>query len=254
MRSAVLGPLRRTLIVHADGRRDTTSDVVWLQGPSLYVDLRVPHPEAGPDARPEGFAGRWTLDGDLARWSRLVDVRPPGPFPDEGTLRPHPELRDVLVEDGVHEPYVEHWRLPSPPTVGRPVGGMLAVTADGRRAVAVRVAADLGLAVQSGATVAGAHAPGADAAGAIVAMGRVDGEGRWRLHAASDARLVGAVVTVALAGDVLRLQVDDADPAAARALTARPWRVTESEGDGVVHAPPPPARVTPAPTPAPPAR
>src|SRR4051794_34826632 len=37
-----LGLIRRSLLEHADGRHDVTTSVFWLQGLSLYCDLRRP--------------------------------------------------------------------------------------------------------------------------------------------------------------------------------------------------------------------
>ena len=67
--------------------------MAWLQGITAYVDTR-------------GFAGRLSQHGDVFEWQRLIDIEPPGPFPDAGRMRW--EAR-VLIEVGVHEDYVEHW-------------------------------------------------------------------------------------------------------------------------------------------------
>jgi len=55
-----------------------------------------------------GFsAAGWTeLDGDHCRWHCQIDFQPPTGVPDEGRLRWHDGL---LIEEGVHEPYVEIW-------------------------------------------------------------------------------------------------------------------------------------------------
>ena len=87
------GLWRRTLLVGADGARDTSTGVVWLQGVTAYVDSR-------------GFAGTLHQRDDVFSWHRDIDLEPPGPFPDAGSMR---WVGDVLVETGVHEHYVEHW-------------------------------------------------------------------------------------------------------------------------------------------------
>ncbi|KUI24626.1 hypothetical protein AU196_14910 [Mycobacterium sp. IS-1742] len=91
------GLWRRTLLIEADGSRDTGTDVVWLQGISAYVDSR-------------GFAGvltqRRTGRDDVFEWRRDIDLQPPGEFPDAGSMRWQGE---TLVEEGVHADYVEHW-------------------------------------------------------------------------------------------------------------------------------------------------
>jgi hypothetical protein len=91
--SACAGLWRRTLLIEADGSRVLGGDVRWLQGESVYVDSR-------------GFGGRLDQRGDVFEWHRMVDLEPPGPFPDVGVM--HWE-GDTLVETGVHADYVEHW-------------------------------------------------------------------------------------------------------------------------------------------------
>ncbi|MFG1934759.1 hypothetical protein ACGFK1_29590 [Mycobacterium sp. NPDC048908] len=87
------GLWRRTLLIDSDGARDTSAGVAWLQGITGYVDTR-------------GFAGRLSQHDDVFEWQRLVDVAPPGPFPDAGRMRWE---NATLIEEGVHESYVEHW-------------------------------------------------------------------------------------------------------------------------------------------------
>jgi hypothetical protein len=87
------GLWRRTLLIDSDGSHDTSTGVAWLQGITAYVDTR-------------GFAGRLGQHGDVFEWQRLIDIAPPGPYPDAGRMRWD---ADTLVEVGVHENYVEHW-------------------------------------------------------------------------------------------------------------------------------------------------
>lgn len=87
------GLWRRTLLVEADGSRDTGTDVRWLQGITAYVDSR-------------GFAGVLGQRGNVFEWRRDIDLEPPGAFPDAGYVRWD---GDMLVEEGVHAAYVEHW-------------------------------------------------------------------------------------------------------------------------------------------------
>jgi hypothetical protein len=120
------GLWRRSLIVRADGSRDTTSWVRWLQGPSDYADLRQPlgrpdFSEAGClrqltkahldwMARQDGFAGKLLVSDGIFEWRRDIDFQPAGPTPDRGSL-----IRDgdVMIEKGYHSPYVEHWHSDS---------------------------------------------------------------------------------------------------------------------------------------------
>jgi hypothetical protein len=86
------GLWRRTLLVDADGSRDTTTDVRWLQGITAYVDSR-------------GFAGSLGQRGDVFEWARSIEVQP-ADLPDAGRMSWD---GDILVEVGVHADYVEHW-------------------------------------------------------------------------------------------------------------------------------------------------
>lgn len=147
--AALTGVWHRSLLVDADGRHDTTTSVVWVQGPVRYVDLR--RPEAvrttvpGPPldalpfarlldlARQEAFAGRLRRRGDTAHWLRDLDYAPL-PGPDAGRLRTEGSL---LVETGLHKPYTEHWR-PHPEGAGPCAAAELRDVATGCRAVLVR--------------------------------------------------------------------------------------------------------------------
>jgi len=112
----------RSLIAWPDGRRDTTTQVLWLQGPGFYADLR--QPEGMPDfsrtrrladvtdeqltwlARQEAFAGELHFDGDCFEWKRDIDMQPRAARADRGHLRFE---RDTLVEEGEQAGYIEHW-------------------------------------------------------------------------------------------------------------------------------------------------
>jgi hypothetical protein len=116
------GLWRRSLILWPDGRRDTETDVAWLQGPSYYVDLRQPagrpdfqgvaalrymtKAQAAWAARQEGFAGQLRRDGAFFEWQRALDFQPASGQPDSGRLRLE---GGILVEEGRYVPYVEHW-------------------------------------------------------------------------------------------------------------------------------------------------
>ena len=91
--SRCAGLWRRTLLIEEDGSHVTGGDVRWLQGDAAYVDSR-------------GFGGRLIQSDDVFEWHRMVDLEPPGPFPDAGVM--HWDGA-ILVETGVHADYVEHW-------------------------------------------------------------------------------------------------------------------------------------------------
>lgn len=132
------GLWRRQSIAWPDGRVDDTTVVYWLQTASAFVDIRIPADR--PDlrdrpsltaldaaelaclARQGGFAGWTELAGDYCRWHREIDYQPPNGVPDEGRLRLRTD--GTLIEEGVHEHYVEIWQPVAcgsgAPHVGRP--------------------------------------------------------------------------------------------------------------------------------------
>jgi hypothetical protein len=115
------GLWRRTLLIESDGARDATTSVTWLQGITGYVDSR-------------GFAGTLHQRGDVFEWHRAVDLEPPGPFPDAGSM--HWDGR-TLIETGVHENYVEHWVRDEAPA--EPCGALFLTAPDGGAGLLVRV-------------------------------------------------------------------------------------------------------------------
>ena len=134
--SEMSGMWRRSLLIQADGVRDSTTLVRWLQAQTLFVDLR--QGASLPDflavrclndltiedctqlALQEGFAGRFTFDGDCFEWLRLIDFQPPSAGADAGRLWWE---EGVLMEVGRDVPYVEHWQL-DPTVVTRPLAGL----------------------------------------------------------------------------------------------------------------------------------
>jgi hypothetical protein len=141
----------RSLIEWPDGRRDTTTWVNWLQGPSFYIDLR--QPEGRPSfesvgklrdiepahfhwlASQEGFAGELHHDGGYFEWRREIDFQPKAIYSDQGRLF----MADgMMVEEGKDIPYIEHWhREPIEPA---PVSALRLVDPeDGTRGAFMRV-------------------------------------------------------------------------------------------------------------------
>jgi hypothetical protein len=122
-----LGLWERSLIAWPDGRQDTTTFVAWLQGPSLFADLRQPpNPPSFNDvsclddlqphhlawlARQEGFAGRFVRAADAFEWRRMLDFQCPSDAADAGYLG---FADGVLVERGRDVPYIEHWHQTAP--------------------------------------------------------------------------------------------------------------------------------------------
>jgi hypothetical protein len=187
--TALIGLWRRGLLRRPGAVDDRTTVVWWLQGPHHYVDLRQPSsPAAGH--RSEGFAGVLQVRGGVAVWQRDVDLMPPTGLPDSGrlTLTPHTDAdgvgaKDLLVEDGVHEPYVEHWwREPSAAGPSADAAGRDLRT--GAVVVAVRVGPWFGL-----------------ARGGEISLGRV-GELGWHIERSSLTTQVGRYVALPSPHDV----------------------------------------------------
>jgi len=150
--SEMPGMWRRALIIHADGVRDATSQVRWLQAQNLFVDLRqaaqlpdfltlrclndLNAEDCAQLALQEGFAGRFSFDGDCFEWRRLIDFQPKGHFADAGRLWWEEE---ILMEAGRDVPYVEHWQR-DPSVVTRPLAAVrLSDPQAGTTAIAIQV-------------------------------------------------------------------------------------------------------------------
>lgn len=148
---ALAGLWTRSLLTLPDGQRDTETAATWLQGPSLFVDLRVPtgrpdfsHAATLADltmedcqwlATQQGFAGIFLQEDGVFCWLREIDFQPPAPLPDAGRLFWE---GDVLVETGHFANYLEHWHR-SPNAPARPTNALrLRSPADGRSAIFVR--------------------------------------------------------------------------------------------------------------------
>lgn len=132
--SECCGLWRRTLLVTADGGRDYSTDVVWLQGVSAFVDSR-------------GFAGRLRQHGDVFEWIRDIDPEP-GPHPDAGSMRWDGQ---TLIETGVHEDYTEHWVRDDEHVT--PAGAVFLAAPDGGAGLLMRVGERFGWAAGTGVVV-----------------------------------------------------------------------------------------------------
>jgi isopenicillin N synthase-like dioxygenase len=119
--SDIRGLWRRRLIAWPQGEADTTTEVYWLQGPELYIDLRIPERRPrckatclreldrkmlGFLARQEGFFGKLDVQVSVGHWHRAFDYQPDTGRKDCGHLAFE---GDILVERGIEAPYIEHW-------------------------------------------------------------------------------------------------------------------------------------------------
>ncbi|WP_329114681.1 hypothetical protein [Streptomyces sp. NBC_01465] len=256
--SRLPGVWHRSLLVGADGVRDTTTTVTWVQGPARYADLRQPagHPARSgaaslaalgfPDlialTRQEAFAGRLRKRGDVFHWARLLDFGPVS-LPDAGRLR-HED--GVLVETGEHVPYVEHWQ---PERTGGPFAALeLLDPATGSAGLLVRAGSWFGY-VRDRAEPVPADAPledlvrGADglerARGLVdfeLSLGRI-ADGRWTIARSTLPHRTGARLAPALDG-CSGLRVSDTDHDASP--YTRTFEITAAEGPlDALHSPAP---------------
>jgi hypothetical protein len=174
------GLWRRTLLVASDGTRDAGSGVQWLQGITAYVDSR-------------GFGGWLHQRADVFEWSRFAELHA-SENPDAGRMRWD---GDTLIEVGVHDDYIEHWRRDCPVTGA--CWALRLASADGDEALLLRVGDEFGW-LRRGSRVE-------------VSMGTIAGDA-WR----GDAR----EFQPKLISDELLVDEDGGE--------MRRWRVKDSEG------------------------
>ncbi|MEN3305873.1 MAG: hypothetical protein V7603_2075 [Micromonosporaceae bacterium] len=148
----VRGVWRRSLIEWADGSRDETTAVRWVQGISWYGDLRQPvgapsfagvgclrdlsEDHLGWLARQQAFAGSLEREDGCFRWGHLVDLDVHGGQPDVGWLAWD---GDALVETGRYLPYREAWQRVPAGGQDRVAGLRLRDSCTGQAGLVVRV-------------------------------------------------------------------------------------------------------------------
>lgn len=139
---------RHGLVV--DGRREEDPcDVLWLQTPDWYADIRLPLPQAGPVegpvslfARPWAFAGVASWDPPTMTWEHRFDSRTRS----AADANPLVKSGDLLVETGWvrfgtrRVRFVEEWRRVGSPRdrVSATVGSDGVEVTVGRRRIVVR--------------------------------------------------------------------------------------------------------------------
>ena len=160
------GLWRRLLIALPGEPVDTLTRVDWLQGPSLYVDLRQPAglagrvharclaeltpAEAALLATQEGFAGHLQRDGAMAEWQRTIDFRP-CLLGDRGRLE---AFGDLLVEHGIEADYIEYWQREPAPADAVSGAALFLSDPDDRPVILVRHGQRFGYARARGVAVA----------------------------------------------------------------------------------------------------
>lgn len=110
----------RRLSIEENGKRDTTTQVFWLQTHSCFGDIRIPEnrpvvssfdnltaQEAIAIGEQDGFAGFTHLRNDFCHWHHTMDYHPNSEQTDIGQLSWE---GDVLVEIGPDNSYKEEWQ------------------------------------------------------------------------------------------------------------------------------------------------
>jgi len=244
--SDLSGLWRRSLLIGPDGRTDTTTEVYWLQGPSLYADLRLPRGrrKLGPSrclrdldwpmlrflARQEGFFGHLDVSGTIAHWHRTFDYQPQTGAADKGRL----EFEgDILIEHGVEWPYLEHWRREPQPAqiavamrlldVSSSAEGCLVAAGDAfiyarGRSEPLPANTDLAQLVENSPSLATAQ----DLFDCEISFGRREGAA-WRIERSSLPFREGCLLGPALDAAPATLSVDDLSPEGEP--TRRRWRI-----------------------------
>jgi hypothetical protein len=255
------GLWHRSLLVRADGTRDTSTWVAWLQGQKLFADLRLPAGRPsfrgvrGLDdftrqqtewlARQEGFAGQFDREGEYFVWHRVLDYQPKSAAADAGRLR---QEGDYVVEEGRDTPYVEHWHREPGPTAPV-VAARLRDQKSGRDGFIVRVGAafmyaraGIGASLPTGSLLADhvEAAPSLRAAQELVdceiSFGRVTELGGWLIERSSLPFREGAHLDPAL--DPTRHAFRSSDVTGEGHEMCRNWAVVELEGDAAALHPP----------------
>lgn len=245
------GLWRRTLIAWLDDCYDIATEVYWLQGPRCFADLRIPvgrpklegasclrdldWPMLRFMALQEGFIGHLEVADGVAHWHRAFDYQPDTGASDKGRLT---FQNDMLVEQGVDTPYVEHWRREPATTPGVMALWLSAGSASGFVGCLVATS-DVFIYARGRAaplprdtTLNGLldAAPSLDTAQALfdceISFGRRDAEA-WRIEKSSLPFREGHLLAPVVADAGKRLSVHDLTPEGT--AFRRAWRVAASE-------------------------
>jgi hypothetical protein len=254
--SGLRGLWQRSMIAWPDGKRDTTTNVHWLQGLSSCIDLRQPALPSGAApadfsgvralddlsigqcnhlALQQGFAGRCVFDGSRFEWIRSIDFQPGSAAADAGSL--HWE-GDVLVETGLDSAYIEHWhRDPDAPSL--PAAAVVLREVEEKTAAALLRVGPVFMFARDRAIAAVGHPTlSACVAGTATlqqARALVDFEISFGAALPSGFRISASTlpwrVGDRLAQQFVRDQISTLDHAADGRTLTRRWEIIDAEGD-----------------------
>jgi hypothetical protein len=242
----------RSLIAWPDGRRDISTQVAWLQGISLFGDLRQPpglasclstatcRDELTRDdclalAAQQGFSGKFEARDAAYEWVRRIDYQPPQATRDIGRLF---WRNQIMVEEGVESEYTEHWHR-DPAVPESPCAGLwLHDAARGGFGCLLRVGDRFAYARGREEPIAGgtlaALVQGAESLRQMralvdceVSFGKAGAQG-WRIMRSSLPYKVGADLGIRLERES-RLALSDLDEVGQ--AIERIWDIAEAEGD-----------------------
>ncbi|HUI97745.1 MAG TPA: hypothetical protein VLX44_18460 [Xanthobacteraceae bacterium] len=235
------------MIAWPDGRRDTGTEVYWLQGPRQYADLRIPPGRSAHRgiaclrdldrtmldfmARQEGFFGELDVVRSIGTWHRAFDCQPDAGVPDRGALSFD---RGMLIERGVARPYVERWRRESGSDAvmsvrlsgaASPCTGCIVAAGDAfiyarGRAAALPGGASLAQLIAQSPTLEAAQ----DLFDCEVSFGHRGGAA-WRIARSSLCFREGASLAPVLDERASMLRVDDVSPCGA--AVRRQWQIDD---------------------------
>ncbi|MDH6137939.1 hypothetical protein P3T37_007377 [Kitasatospora sp. MAA4] len=247
------GVWRRTLVREADGSTDRVTAVLWVQGPALFGDLRRPpgldevvgraplaeldRPQLLALCAQKAFAGTLEQDGPRFSWVRRIDLHPSAPLPDAGTLH---WADGMLVEEGLHEAYLEHWEPVERNPDGATAAALLDDPAEGRTGVLVRAGSWFCYARDRSTPLPTSQVPlveqvrgctdRAQAAALLdceVSIGRVHAD-RWEIVSSTLPQRIGVQLRPELNRDGGGLRINDTDPHGR--THPRDWQLAEVEG------------------------
>lgn len=95
--------------VRTDGGESNDLEVLWIQTPTLYADIRALRANRSPASgvTEEGFAGWLAVEGQVCRWHRPIDLKPGAEDADQGAMFLDGKQ---MIEVGLFRNYLEEYQ------------------------------------------------------------------------------------------------------------------------------------------------